>query len=188
MGVIRMKVETKEFHATVREGYQILLRAEVIGLLPTDAPKIRAFYEIMIDTCMRWVLEVYGERLRSEFLSLESVHEKSQFRTQRYRMTVNIPWENDKLAVFLCESHLTGNWKTPQKAYRRISHVWRVDEALLLPLGEILKTFGIRLKREMLPFRPDGIYPVGDELICFQNATDMQSFSEYRLSIDRKNE
>ena len=183
-----MKVEKKEWHATVREGYQILLRAEATCLLPTEAPKIRAFYEIMIDTCMRWVLEVYGERLRREFLSLESVHEKSQFRTQRYRMSVHIPWEDDALVVFLCESYLTGNWQAPQREYRRISHVWRVEEALLLPFAEILETFGIRIRREMLPFRPDGIYPLGDELIFFQNATDTQFFSEHRLPIDRKNE
>ena len=132
---------------------------------------------------MKWVLEVYGEQLRREFLSLESVHEKSHFRTQCYRMRLHIPWEKDGLAVFLCESHLTGLWKTPQRAYRRISHVWQVDEELILPFSDILQIFCVKLKRNMLPFRPDGIYPMGEELIFFQNATDTRLFSEHRLPI-----
>lgn len=188
MGVICMKVEQKELHATVREGYQILLRAEAMCQLPIEMPKIRSFYELMVDTCMRWALEVYGERLRREFLSLESVHEKSQFRTQRYRMTVHIPWEADGLSVFLCESYLTGRWRTPQKAYRRIAHVWCMEEELILPFSEILQRFGVKLKREMLPFRPDGIYPSGEELIFFQNATDVHPFAEHRLPICREKE
>ena len=176
-----MTVEKKELHATVREGYQILLRAESEYWLPVGRPRICGFYETMIDTCMKWVLEIYGERLRQEFLSLESVREKSQFRTQRYRMLIHIPWEEDGLAVFLCESQLTGQWKIPQKAYHRISHVWNLEEESILPPAQILQAFGVKLKREMLPFRPDGIYPVGEDLIFFRNASDSLPFAEQKL-------
>ena len=180
-----MKTETKELHATVREGYQILLRAEATCRLPMEAPKIRAFYETMVDTCMKWVLEIHGERVRREFLALESVREKSQFRTQGYRMAVHIPWERDGMAVFLCESQLSGDRETPQKAYHRISHVWVLADEVILPQSEILQIFGVRLKRELLPFRPDGIYPVGEELVLFRNATEGLPFAERRLPVGR---
>ena len=63
-----MNVEKSERHATVREGYQILLRADAEVLEMMDKPKIRAFYRNMGETCMRWAQEVYGESLRKEFL------------------------------------------------------------------------------------------------------------------------
>ena len=188
MGVICLKVEKKELHATVREGYQILLRAETACFLPLEKPRMRAFYETMIDTCMRWVLEIYGERLRREFLSLESVREKSQFRTQHYQMLIHIPWEADGLVVFLCESRLTGQWKIPQRAYHRMSHVWNAEEEAILPQAEILQVLGIKLKRDMLPFRPDGIYPTGDDVLFFRNASDSLPFAERKLPRNLKTE
>ena len=40
-----MNTERREMHATVREGYQILLRANVTLFLPIDKPKICKFYQ-----------------------------------------------------------------------------------------------------------------------------------------------
>ena len=45
-----MKMERCERHGTVREGYQILLRADAELLLPEDKPLMRAFYEHMGET------------------------------------------------------------------------------------------------------------------------------------------
>ena len=80
--------------------------------------------------------------------------------------------------VLLCESTLTGQWKNPQKSYHRISHVWNVEEELLLPHAQILQTFGIKLEKNQLPFRPDGIYPEGNEMIFFRNADENKHFLE----------
>ena len=176
-----MNLEKRELRAVVREGYQILLRAEIECFLPIEQKRICQFYETLTDTCLKWVQEICGERLRREFLSLESVREKAQFRTQRYRMLVHSPWEADGLAVILCESRMTGQWKIPQKAYHRIAHVWNLEEQSILPAAEVLAYCGIRIKRRMLPFRPDGIYPLGNEVVFFRNASDAFPFAEQRL-------
>ena len=131
---------------------------------------------------MRWAQEIYGEALRRELLALESIREKSQFGTQRYQMRMRIPFEEGKHAVFLCESKLTGQWREPQKSYHRISHVWNLTEETLLPFSEILCRFGIRLKKDMLPFRPDGIYPDADEMVFFRNGSEQAPFLEKRLT------
>lgn len=180
-----MNIEKTELHATVREGYQILLRADAYLLMPTDKPKIRAFYEKMSQTCMKWAQEVHGEGLRKEFLALDGIREKSRFRTQRYRMQMSCPWQAERYVAFLCESELTGQWKTPQKSYHRISHVWDTEEELILPFSQILKQFGMPLTKEKLPFRPDGIYPMGDQLVFFRNVTDQMAFLEKKLPITR---
>ncbi len=177
-----MNFEKAEMHATVREGYQVLLRADAELLMPVDKMKIRDFYQRMADTCMKWAEQVYGEELRGEFLGLEGIREKSQFRTQHYKMRMRCPWKDDRHVAILCESELTGQWKEPQKSYHRISHVWNTEEELVLPFGQILRSFGLRLNRDMLPFRPDGIYPEEDKMVFFRNVTDQTPFLEKKLS------
>ena len=176
-----MKMEKAERHATVREGYQILLRADAELLLPEEKPLMRAFYERLAETCMTWAVSVHGEALRREFLALEEIREKSQFGTQRYRLRMRCVWEEGVWAAILCESDLTGQWKTPQKSYHRISHVWNTEEELALPFGEILENFGVRLAKNKLPFRPDGIYPEGENMVFFRNVTDNVAFLERKL-------
>ena len=176
-----MEFEQVEMHAAVREGYQILLRADATLLMPTDKPKIREFYQRMADTCMRWAEQIHGESLRKDFLELEGIREKSQFRTQRYSLRMRCPFEDDKHAAILCESKLTGQWKEPQKSYHRISHVWNTEEELVLPFSQILRGFGLKLTKNMLPFHPDGIYPEGDMMVFFRNVTDNLPFLEKKL-------
>ena len=173
-----MFMEKKESRIVVREGFQILLRAESELLLPTGKEKIDWFYEKISETCMNWAHKVHGEKLRREYLSLEDTREKSQFRTQRYRLSMRCPWEEGKWIALLCESTLTGQWKNPQKSYHRISHVWNVEEELLLPHAQILETFGVKLGKNQLPFRPDGIYPEGNEMVFFRNADEKKHFLE----------
>ena len=181
-----MKIEKMEKHGTVREGYQILLRADAALLIPEDKPLMREFYLHLSETCMTWAQAVYGERLRKEFLALESVREKSQFGTQHYRLQMRVAWEDEGHAAILCESKLTGQWKEPQKSYHRISHVWNLAEETMLPFSEILRLFGVRLSEGRLPFRPDGIYPEGEHTVIFRNVTDQTPFLEQRLSRDSK--
>ena len=176
-----MMLERTEMTATVREGYQILRRAQVTLDMPTDKPKMTQFYEKMAGTCMNWAREIYGERLRAEFLSLEGIRERSQFRTQQYSMRMHSPWQEGKYATFLCESQLTDQWKDPGKSYHRISHVWNTDEELILPFSQILRGFGMRISRDMLPFHPDGIYPLGDEMVLFRNASEQSRFLEKKI-------
>ena len=175
-------MERVEQRTIVREGFQILLRAEAELLLPKEKEKICRFYERMAQTCMKWAETIYGERLRSELLAMESTRERSQFHTQRYRLTMSVPWEDERFLVLLCESNLTGQWRVPQKSYHRISHVWDLSEELLLPVSQILEVFGMRVEKKQLPFRPDGVYPYGTDMIFFRNASDKGGFLETRLS------
>lgn len=181
-----MKIEKAQRYGTVREGYQILLRAEAMLLLPEEKPLMREFYLHLSETCMTWAQAVYGESLRKEFLALESVKEKSQFGSQHYHLQMRIAWEDEVYAAILCESRLTGQWKEPQKSYHRISHVWNLEEETVLPFSEILKGFGMRLSESRLPFRPDGIYPDGDQMVFFRNVSDRLPFLEQRLPRNSK--
>lgn len=176
-----MNIIKKERHATVREGYQILMRADAELYLPEEKPRMLEFYERMAQTCMRWAEEVHGAALRHDFSQMESIREKSQFRMQTYRLRIHSPWAEGRYAVYLCESELLGQWREPQKSYHRISHVWDVEEELILPESQILRGFGMRLTRNMLPFRPDGIYPCKDKMVFFRNATDNLPFVERKL-------
>ena len=96
------------------------------------------------------------------------------------------PWEEPPYLAILCESELTGQWREPQKSYHRISHVWNTDEELILPFAQILQNFGMKLSKDMLPFRPDGIYPEGENMVFFRNVTDQVSFLEKRLTREVK--
>lgn len=176
-----MITETQELKASTREGYQILLRAEARLLLPVGKPKICDFYQRLARTCVSWAEEIHGERLRREFCALETVREKSRFRTQYYRFCMYSPWEEGRYAVILCESELTGQWEEIHNSYHRISHVWDVEEELLLPPSQILSAFGVNLSRDMLPFRPDGIYPTEDGIVLFRNPTPSSVFIEKKL-------
>ena len=49
-----MNVIKEELHATVREGYQILMRADAELYLPEEKPRMLEFYKRMAQTCMRW--------------------------------------------------------------------------------------------------------------------------------------
>lgn len=172
-----------ERRAIVREGFQILLRADAELLLPKGKAKICRFYEKMAETCINWAEGIHGERLRRDYLALESTREKSQFRTCYYRLTMRCPWENERWLVLLCESCMTGLWSAPQKSYHRISHVWDLGEELLLPISQILELFGMRLGKRQLPYRPDGIYPEGDAMVFFRNADEKNKFLETRLPL-----
>ncbi len=177
-----MKTEKLERHAAVREGYQILLRADAELLRFEGKPKMNAFYERTAQTCMKWAEDVRGEALRREFSALTEIAEKARFCSQRYRLRIHCPWEEGKYAVVLCESELLGQWKEPQKGYHRISHVWNTEEESILPFSQILTGFGLHLKKEKLPFHPDGIYPQGDHMVFFRNASDTFPFLEKKFS------
>ncbi|MBR2722518.1 MAG: hypothetical protein IKC31_01470 [Clostridia bacterium] len=176
-----MKVERKEVRVTVREGYQILLRGQAEWLCPIERPRMRDFYERLVGTCMRWAEEVHGEHLRKEFLNLESVREKSRFRTQQYRFLMRVPWEDGQHASVVCESELTGQWHEPQKSYYRTAQMWNLAEELILPMPQILGRFGGGITKQMLPFSPDGLYFDGNALLLFRNPTEQSHFVEERL-------
>ena len=103
-----MNTTTEQLRATVREGYQVLLRAEAEIVLPDGKDVIGNYYRLLTDKCMSWATEVYGERLRNEFLALEDLHDRALWRAQKYRFLMRIPWQNEHYIAILCESYLLG--------------------------------------------------------------------------------
>ena len=167
-----MHTTTEQIRSTVREGYQVLLRAEAELVLPEGKDVIKKYYELLANKCITWATEVYGERIRSEFLSLEDLHERALWRVQKYRFSMRIPWQSEHHMAILCESYLLGRKEERQSSYQRLSHVWNLSEESILPMGQVLELFGGGIKKRELPFLPDGIYPEGEELIFYKNPTN----------------
>ena len=166
-----MNTTTEKLGATVREGYQVLLRAEAELILPEQKDVIGNYYRLLANKCMSWATEVYGERIRSDFLSLEDLHDRALWRAQKYRFLMRIPWQNEHHIAILCESYLLGQKGSTQNSYHRLSHVWNLDEESILPIPQILELFSCGIHLRDLPFVPDGVYPDGEELIFYKNPT-----------------
>lgn len=181
-----MNFEAREIKKIVREGYQILLRAEASLLLPIEQKEIGRYYETLGEKCMQWAVEVHGDQLRRRFLSLESAAEKARFPMERYRFSMRCILEARGRAVLLCESRLQASGGGMENEYRRISHVWNLEEETVLPMAQILQAFDVRAKRRELPFRPDGVYPAGGDMIFFKNPTPDAPFSEFRIPLSEE--
>ena len=166
-----MNTTTEQLRATVREGYQVLLRAEAEIVLPDGKDVIGNYYRLLTDKCMSWATEVYGERLRNEFLALEDLHDRALWRAQKYRFLMRIPWQNEHYIAILCESYLLGQRTEKQNSYHRLSHVWNLDEESILPIPQILELVGSGIQMRDLPFVPDGVYPDGEDLVFYKNPT-----------------
>lgn len=166
-----MNTTAEQLRATVREGYQVLLRAEASIVLPEGKDVISKYYRLLADKCMSWATDVYGERIRQSFLSLEDLHDRALWKAQKYRFLMRIPWYNEHYIAILCESYLLGQKNDTQNSYHRLSHVWNLNEESILPISQILQLFECDVRMKELPFVPDGVYPEDGELIFYKNPT-----------------
>ena len=176
-----IEMAKEERRASVREGYQILLRAKAELILPIAQAEIARYYSELANKCMEWATEVEGERLRREFLALEDTRDRARFRMREYRFTMRCVWESEDAVAILCESYLRGQASVPDRSYHRLSHVWNVGEQTILPARQILSKFGLSRIPGEVCFRPDGIYPEGETLVFFQNPKEKQPFAEVRV-------
>jgi hypothetical protein len=187
-----MNTNTEKLWVTVSEGYQVLLRAEAEIVLPEGKDVITNYYRLLANKCMSWATEVYGERIRRDFLSLEDLHDSALWRAQKYRFLMRIPWQSEHHIAILCESYLLGQYQDVKNSYHRLSHVWNLDEESILPISQILELFECGIHVRELPFVPDGVYPEGEELIFYKNPTLdtplAQSKSPILQGIDEKEE
>ena len=176
-----MKMEAWELSATVREGYQILLRAQARADLPVEYARIALYYRTLGEKCLAWATEVEGERLKREFAALESIREKSGFGCRSYRFDAGCVWEDGEgdLIAFVCESTLSGMRQMPEKRYHRSAQVWSRKEELILPKEEVAALFSPQGKRALKGVYVDGIYPRGDRLLFFRNPTETEPFSAW---------
>lgn len=179
-----MHTITEQMRATVREGYQVLLRAEAELVLPEGKEVMGKYYRLLADKCMAWATEAYGERIRSDFLSLEDLHDRALWKAQKYRFSMRIPWQGKHHIAILCESYLLGQRQEVQNSYHRLSHVWNIEEESILPVGQILDLFGCGIKLRDLPFAPDGVYPEGEELIFYKNPTQETPLAQRKSPLE----
>ncbi|MBQ9773323.1 MAG: hypothetical protein IJW30_01510 [Clostridia bacterium] len=178
-----METERVNLHSNVREGYQILLRAEAELYLPCERGRIASFYRALAEKCMEWMTEVQGERVRQRFLALESTVERARFHAELYRFSMRMVWESASHVAFVCESTLSQYGEEAFLRYRRLSQVWNTEEQTLLPLREILRMLGVKLHKGELSFRPDGAYPTRDGVVLYRNASPRKPFSEHVVPI-----
>ncbi|MBQ9759975.1 MAG: hypothetical protein IJW16_01355 [Clostridia bacterium] len=175
-----MEFERAFYRRSVREGYVVLLRAEAELLLPVGGYQtMRAFYEKIVEACMNWVVEIYGEEVRRRFLSLESIREKSRFRTQSYRFFMRSPWQEEDYLTLLCESErssLDGDLD-----FYRICHTWNCREETVLPPAQCRRLFGLSASKGEMPFVPDGFYRENGRIVIYKNKTSTSDFMEVSL-------
>ena len=175
--------QTQEMRASVREGYQILLRAQAKLILPSEQVQIAEYYTSLANACMTWAVDVEGERLRNAFLSMEDPRDRARFRMREYRFEMRYPWEREDMVAVLCESYLSGQSQSPETSYHRIAHTWNLLEQTVLPARQILSLFGLSRMPKEVQFRPDGVYPRDDFLVFFKNPRENSPFEETKVAI-----
>ena len=176
-----MPVYYKEsYHTAVREGYQILLKADAELILSEEYNEIREFYGRVKDACIEWVETAEGARLRERYLELKDHRDMARFECARYVLQCKPVWESADHMAYLCESVLKMDGRTVRRAF---SQVWNIKEQTMLPMQQILRLFSLKGRSCRPPFRPDGVYPYGEELIFFRNQREDEEECEYRVSI-----
>jgi hypothetical protein len=165
-------------HAAVREGYQLLLRADSQLLLPMEKARICEFYRRMSDACLKWATAAEGERIRSAYLSMESNRERAHLRLAVYQLSCKPVFERGAYVAWVCESVMRGEGK---ETVRRMAQVWNVEEETMLPMRQILELFRVKRSCKRPAFRPDGVYPMGEDLVFFKNADGREEMKETRV-------
>lgn len=128
-----MQTETLRRHEIVIGEYRVLLRMEGELLLPTEHPKIRAFYERLYQNTFAWGKEVLGRALCKEYAELPDTLSKSRFPTTRCNLSMELSYEDDSFAAILCSAVWRGKI---EGAFRHVG-VWELQSELLLPPREI---------------------------------------------------
>jgi hypothetical protein len=176
-----MKLEHSQLNATVRQEYQVLLRAHASLQLPTEHIQIRDFYTTLGQKCIHWAKNELGEQLREVYLQREDSRARARMRTVFYRLEMTAYPCCEQHWVILCESSLSGNAETMGNWYYRLAHVWNVKEQTILPPTQVMRLFPSRLSVKKLPFSPDGIYPQDGQLIFYRNQTATHRFFEEKV-------
>lgn len=166
----------QEIRRCVREGYQLLLSAEATLFLPEgDGGAMAEYYQNVARTCLAWAEQIEGERLRASFLSDEDIRARSRFRPWHYSFWMELPWQTSEYLAVVCHSRM-------EKELRRSAQIWKLSEGTMLRMREIRSLFSSSLGRfGGMTFSPHGIYPKGEELILFRNATPKGPAMEKKL-------
>lgn len=174
--MIEYRIET--CHTAVREGYRSILQADTELWLPTGYGKMEDYYCRVWEACVKWAETAEGERLREAYLSISDHMERARFQTASYHLTCAPVWEELPYVAYLCRSVLKiGHRKTE----RVMAQVWNIEEQTLLPMGQVLRVFPTQTEKKRIPFRPDGVYPLDEELVFYRNENGEREYCEYRM-------
>ena len=174
-----METTQENLRRIVRESYRILLRAEADLALPRGLDVIADYYRRMAEACLEWVCAAEGEQILAAYRAIEDTAERARFPMARYRMACKCVWEQGAHAAWVGESVLHLPAKAPIR--RKTAQVWNLDEQTVLPRGELLRLCKPSQKQSRPPFRADGVYPEGADLVFFRNATQRNEFLEFRI-------
>ena len=128
-----METERLRRNEIVIGEYRVLLRMEGDLLLPTDHPKICAFYETLCQNTLAWGKEKLGRALYDEYAALVDTRAKSRFPTTRCSLFTEIPFEEDDYVAIALSARWSGN---VEGLFRYIG-VWQLSKEELLPAREV---------------------------------------------------
>lgn len=175
-----MELECCRAGAAIREDYRVLANCEVEIQIPKVYPKVLLFYQKMAAAAVRWSEERLFEMVKKEYLALPDLWAKSAFLPYRFRLHGDVVFENAACFALVCESTLLhGN----ERRLRRAAQVWDKREESILPLRQILRSFGGRKIPKQKEFRATGGYPENGNLILFRNADSTSPFAERKIQL-----
>ncbi len=176
-----------DMQRTVRQRYQILLRAHIHAELPDAYPRIADFYRSAAQRCMDWAEGEFGARLFAEYTELETLRQRSEFGVHRIQFTIRLGYEDARILTVLCERRAKGARILPKEFYYLCADVWNKRDEMLMPMRQVQHLLRIRDLRRACEFAPDGLYPNEEGIpIAYLNAGSEVPFRERRFEADRR--
>ena len=173
-----MEYNIERCHTAVREGYRSILQSDTEICLPRGYERMEEYYLRVREACVKWAETAEGARLCEAYRAIEDHMQRARFHTAAYRLTCSPVWEESPYVTYLCRSVLQiGGERTE----RVMAQVWNTEEETILPMGQVLKIFPTGTSKKRIPFRPDGVYPLSEELVFFRNANGERIYGEYRM-------
>ena len=172
-----MEYNIERCHTAVREGYRSILQSDTEIWLPMGHGRMEEYYLRVRDACVKWAETAEGARLCEAYRAIDDHMERARFQTASYRLICSPVWEESPYVSYLCRSVLEIG---QEKSERVMAQVWNMEEETVLPMGQVLKIFPTEASKKRIPFRPDGVYLLSDELVFYRNANNARSYGEYR--------
>lgn len=116
---------------TVREGYRVLLRAELVSDLPEGPERLTDYTVRFCDRIFRDTVREEGEHARERYLAMEPSAVRSGWRTVRLRVYAEAKPLGGNLCRVTCRVRLDraetvcGEW------------VWNTEEETMLPPAQV---------------------------------------------------
>lgn len=111
----------------VREGYAVLLTAELFLSIPQESARLTDFTVRSGEVMLRRLFREEGERARSDYLATEDHAARARWRVRRLRVTARCEPTDDRHCRVLLTAELNGTVLQSEE------RVWNLNEETLLP-------------------------------------------------------